>query len=85
MNQVVQAVQELDALPEVDVIVVARGGGSVEDLLPFSDEQLIRTVAACRTPVVSAIGHEPDSPSSTWSRMYGPPPRRTRRSASCPT
>ncbi|MEV7399227.1 exodeoxyribonuclease VII large subunit [Streptomyces sp. NPDC091267] len=62
VNQVVQAVKELDGIPEVDVIVVARGGGSVEDLLPFSDEQLIRTVAACRTPVVSAIGHEPDSP-----------------------
>lgn len=62
VNQVVRAVQELDGIPEVDVIVVARGGGSVEDLLPFSDEELIRTVAACRTPVVSAIGHEPDSP-----------------------
>ncbi|MGW2178833.1 exodeoxyribonuclease VII large subunit [Streptomyces sp. NPDC001732] len=62
VNQVVQAVKELDGLPDVDVIVVARGGGSVEDLLPFSDEQLIRAVAACRTPVVSAIGHEPDSP-----------------------
>ncbi|MGX1485410.1 exodeoxyribonuclease VII large subunit [Streptomyces griseus] len=62
VNQVVQAVHELDGLPEVDVIVVARGGGSVEDLLPFSDEALIRAVAACRTPVVSAIGHEPDSP-----------------------
>ncbi|MET9591214.1 exodeoxyribonuclease VII large subunit [Streptomyces sp. NPDC006516] len=62
VNQVVQAVKELDGLPEVDVIVVARGGGSVEDLLPFSDEELIRAVAACRTPVVSAIGHEPDSP-----------------------
>ncbi|WP_327697444.1 exodeoxyribonuclease VII large subunit [Streptomyces sp. NBC_00459] len=60
--QVVQAVKELDDLDEVDVIVVARGGGSVEDLLPFSDEQLVRTVAACRTPVVSAIGHEPDHP-----------------------
>ncbi|MFE9258871.1 exodeoxyribonuclease VII large subunit [Streptomyces sp. NPDC006879] len=60
--QVVQAVQELDRMPEVDVIVVARGGGSVEDLLPFSDEQLVRTVAGARTPVVSAIGHEPDSP-----------------------
>ncbi|MEU0130595.1 exodeoxyribonuclease VII large subunit [Streptomyces sp. NPDC006289] len=62
VNQVVQAVKELDGLPDVDVIVVARGGGSVEDLLPFSDEELIRAVAACRTPVVSAIGHEPDSP-----------------------
>ncbi|WP_328396956.1 exodeoxyribonuclease VII large subunit [Streptomyces sp. NBC_00390] len=62
VTQVVQAVKELDALPDVDVIIVTRGGGSVEDLLPFSDEQLIRAVAACATPVVSAIGHEPDSP-----------------------
>ncbi|WP_406135703.1 exodeoxyribonuclease VII large subunit [Streptomyces albidoflavus] len=60
--QVTEAVRELDAHPEVDVIVVARGGGSVEDLLPFSDEELIRTVSAARTPVVSAIGHEPDTP-----------------------
>jgi exodeoxyribonuclease VII large subunit len=60
--QVVQAVKELDALDDVDVIILARGGGSVEDLLPFSDEQLIRAVASCRTPVVSAIGHEPDNP-----------------------
>ncbi|MER7533221.1 exodeoxyribonuclease VII large subunit [Streptomyces sp. NPDC097704] len=60
--QVVQAVRELDAHEDVDVIIVARGGGSVEDLLPFSDEKLVRTVAECRTPVVSAIGHEPDSP-----------------------
>ncbi|MYW64866.1 exodeoxyribonuclease VII large subunit [Streptomyces sp. SID8379] len=62
VTQVVQAVKELDALDGVDVIVVARGGGSVEDLLPFSDEQLVRAVASCRTPVVSAIGHEPDTP-----------------------
>jgi len=46
----------------VDVIVIARGGGSVEDLLPFSDETLCRAVSACGTPVISAIGHEPDTP-----------------------
>ncbi|WP_329022920.1 exodeoxyribonuclease VII large subunit [Streptomyces sp. NBC_00690] len=62
VTQVIEAVQELDRDPAVDVIIVARGGGSVEDLLPFSDEQLVRAVFACRTPVVSAIGHEPDSP-----------------------
>jgi len=61
-SEVIEAVRRLDTDPEVDVIVVARGGGSVEDLLPFSDEGLIRVVAAARTPVVSAIGHEPDSP-----------------------
>lgn len=60
--QLVEALQTLDADPEVDVIVLARGGGSVEDLLPFSDEALCRAVVACRTPVVSAIGHEPDHP-----------------------
>ena len=56
------AIRELDANPEVDVIVVARGGGSLEDLLPFSDETLVRVAAACATPLVSAIGHEKDSP-----------------------
>jgi exodeoxyribonuclease VII large subunit len=61
-EQVITALQQLDRNSEVDVIVIARGGGSVEDLLPFSDEGLIRAVAACRTPVVSAIGHESDSP-----------------------
>jgi exodeoxyribonuclease VII large subunit len=60
--QVVEALRELDADPAVDVIVLARGGGSVEDLLPFSDETLCRAIAACTTPVVSAIGHEPDNP-----------------------
>ncbi|MFC1400868.1 MULTISPECIES: exodeoxyribonuclease VII large subunit [Streptacidiphilus] len=60
--EVIAAVKELDEHPDVDVIIVARGGGSVEDLLPFSDEQLVRAVAAARTPVVSAIGHEPDQP-----------------------
>ena len=62
VEQVVTALRDLDRNPEVDVVVVARGGGSVEDLLPFSDEAMCRAVAACRTPVVSAIGHEPDSP-----------------------
>jgi len=60
--EVIEAVRELDADPEVEVIIVARGGGSIEDLLPFSDEALVRAVAACRTPVVSAIGHEQDTP-----------------------
>ncbi len=60
--QIVDALGVLDRDPDVDVIVLARGGGSVEDLLPFSDETLCRAVAACRTPVVSAIGHEPDTP-----------------------
>ncbi|MDF9717732.1 exodeoxyribonuclease VII large subunit [Nocardioides sp. ChNu-99] len=60
--EVIEAVERLDRDPEVDVVVVARGGGSVEDLLPFSDEGLVRAVHAVRTPVVSAIGHEPDSP-----------------------
>jgi exodeoxyribonuclease VII large subunit len=60
--QLMEAVRVLDANPATDVIVIARGGGSLEDLLPFSDEGLIRAVFACRTPVVSAIGHESDSP-----------------------
>ncbi len=60
--QIVDALRALDANPDVDVIVLARGGGSVEDLLPFSDETLCREIAKCTTPVVSAIGHEPDNP-----------------------
>jgi exodeoxyribonuclease VII large subunit len=60
--QIVEALGALDADPEVDVIVIARGGGSAEDLLPFSDETLCRAIVACRTPVVSAVGHEPDNP-----------------------
>lgn len=62
VSEIVAALQRLDHRPEVQVIVIARGGGSVEDLLPFSNEALIRAVAACRTPVVSAIGHESDQP-----------------------
>lgn len=61
-GEVINALRKLDEDETVDVIVIARGGGSLEDLLPFSDESLIRAVAACRTPVVSAIGHEQDSP-----------------------
>jgi exodeoxyribonuclease VII large subunit len=60
--EVVEALQRLDRDPEVHVVVIARGGGSVEDLLPFSNETLVRAVAAARTPVVSAIGHETDRP-----------------------
>jgi exodeoxyribonuclease VII large subunit len=59
---IIGALQALDADESVDVIILARGGGSVEDLLPFSDEALCRAVFACRTPVISAIGHEPDTP-----------------------
>lgn len=62
VREVMAALAELDADPAVDVIVLARGGGSFEDLLPFSDEALVRAVAAASTPVVSAIGHEADSP-----------------------
>lgn len=61
-DEVASALAELDADPRVDLIIIARGGGSLEDLLPFSDEDLVRAVAAARTPVVSAIGHEPDTP-----------------------
>jgi exodeoxyribonuclease VII large subunit len=56
------ALARLDAEPDVDVIVLTRGGGSLEDLLPFSDEALCRAIAACGTPVVSAVGHERDVP-----------------------
>ncbi|QLY32730.1 exodeoxyribonuclease VII large subunit [Nocardia huaxiensis] len=62
--QILEAITALDANPEVDVIVLARGGGSVEDLLPFSDETLCRAIVSAKTPIVSAIGHEPDNPIS---------------------
>jgi exodeoxyribonuclease VII large subunit len=58
----VDALQELSSAPEVDVIVLTRGGGSFEDLLPFSDERLVRAVASCPSPIVSAVGHEQDTP-----------------------
>ncbi len=60
--EVMDAVAIFDVDPSIDVIIIARGGGSLEDLLPFSNEGLVRAVAAARTPVVSAIGHEPDTP-----------------------
>jgi exodeoxyribonuclease VII large subunit len=58
----VTALQDLGRIDDLDVIVLARGGGSFEDLLPFSDERLVRAVAACPVPVVSAVGHEQDTP-----------------------
>jgi exodeoxyribonuclease VII large subunit len=60
--EVSAALRELESDPNVDVIIITRGGGSFEDLLPFSDESLIRLAASCETPIVSAIGHEKDSP-----------------------
>src|SRR6202451_307245 len=62
VEEIVAALQHMDADKAVDVIIVTRGGGSIETLLPFSDETLVRAVAACGTPVVSAIGHEQDAP-----------------------
>lgn len=59
---IVEALDDLNGHPDVEVIVIARGGGSVEDLLPFSNERLIRAVVASRVPVVTAIGHEQDVP-----------------------
>ena len=59
---IIEALRDLCAQPAIDVIVLARGGGSFEDLLPFSDERLVRAVAACPVPVVSAVGHEQDAP-----------------------
>lgn len=62
VGELLFALETLDAMPEVDVIIMARGGGSFQDLLPFSDERLVRAVANCKTPFVSAIGHENDQP-----------------------
>ena len=66
--EVIDALHRLDRDPDVGVIVITRGGGSVEDLLPFSEENLVRAVSACLTPVVSAIGHEQDVPAARPGR-----------------
>ena len=60
--EVIAAIKALDADPEVDVIIIARGGGAAMELLVFSDEALVRAAAAAKTPIISAIGHENDSP-----------------------
>lgn len=60
--EIIKAIEKLDADPEVDVIILARGGGSFQDLLVFSDEAVVRAVANCKTPIISAIGHENDRP-----------------------
>jgi exodeoxyribonuclease VII large subunit len=61
---IADALRAISESPEIDVVVLARGGGSFEDLLPFSDERLLRAIAGCTVPVVSAVGHEQDTPLS---------------------
>jgi exodeoxyribonuclease VII large subunit len=63
-SAIAEALREICDAPEIEVVVLARGGGSFEDLLPFSDERLLRAVAACPVPIVSAVGHEQDMPLS---------------------
>jgi exodeoxyribonuclease VII large subunit len=83
--QIIDALKVLDNDDTVDVIVIARGGGSVEDLLPFSDEALCRAVFGARTPVVSAIGHETDAPLLDYVADLRASTPTDAPSASCPT
>ena len=59
-KEIAAAIRRLDRMPEAEVLIVGRGGGSMEDLWPFNEEIVARAIAACRTPVVSAVGHETD-------------------------
>jgi len=79
--EIVAAIGALCEQPDVDVVVLTRGGGSFEDLLPFSDERVVRAVAECRVPVVSAVGHEQDT--ATSRQTPAPPPLRPQGSWSC--
>jgi exodeoxyribonuclease VII large subunit len=85
VGEVTEALRRLDADRAVEVIIIARGGGSIEDLLPFSDESLVRAVAARHDPRCRAIGHEQDVPLLTRWPTSGPRPLPTPRAGSCPT
>ena len=84
-QSIVEAIHRLDADPDVDVIIVARGGGSFEDLIGFSDEAVVRATAGCETPIVSAIGHEDDWTLIDLAADLRASTRPTRRRRSCPT